>query len=236
MPITDNDRRGLQRDGTNTSEYNRLNFATEQQIRNSVNTAWIGRVDAVSTEDEPTASGTVDATQMVAQSDAEGQSLPMASVPALPYVRLQCGIAALIINPVPGDLFLFDTCKRDSSTVKQGTGEPQRAGSYRQFDVSDSVAVGAVHTKPPEVWIHIKQDKTVMIHAPEGVTIETDSKVTITAPGGVGITAPTVTMSGNLQVAGTITAGGDVKGGSISLQGHTHPGVDRGNSNTDPPQ
>ena len=189
MPITDNDRRGLQRDGTNTSEYNRLNFATEQQIRNSVNTAWIGRVDAVSTEDEPTASGTVDATQMVAQSDAEGQSLPMASVPALPYVRLQCGIAALIINPVPGDLLLFDTCKRDSSTVKQGT---QRAGSYRQFDVSDSVAVGAVHTKDPEVWIHIKQDKTVMIHAPEGVTIETDSKVTITAPGGVDITAPTV--------------------------------------------
>ena len=84
MTISDNDRRGLQRDGTNTSEYNRLNFATEQQIRNTVNTAWIGRVDAVSTEDEPTASGTVDATQMVAQSDAEGQSLPMASVPALP--------------------------------------------------------------------------------------------------------------------------------------------------------
>ena len=219
--INDNDHRGLQRDGTNTSEFNRLHFATEQQIRNSVNTAWIGRVDAVSTEDTPDASGTVDATQMIAESDAQGQSLPMASIPGLPYVRLQYGVAALIINPVPGDLMSFTVCKRDSSTVGADASEPQRAGSYRQFDLADSVAVGPVHTKRPEVWIHIKQDKTVQIHAPEGVTIETDSEVTITAP--------TVTISGDLHVAGDVTAGG------ISLRSHTHPGVDRGNASTDPP-
>ena len=227
--INANTHRGLQRDGTSASEYNRLSFAVEQQLQNSVSTAWIGRIDECSNADEVSGSGTVGATQMVAQSDAEGNSLPMASIPAMPYARYQHGIAAVIIDPVPGDLMAFISSKQDISGVNADTKEPQPAGSYRKFDQADSVAVGAVHTKAPEVYIWIKQDKTIYVKAPEGYTLETDADVSIKAGGTVTIDAAAVKINSDVTVSGDVTAG------DISLRGHTHPGVDRGDGNTDPP-
>lgn len=227
--ISDQNRRGLQRDGTATSEYNRLHFAIEQQVRNSVKTMWIGRIDSCDTPDGASPSGTVSATSMTAQSDAQGQSLPMASVGGLPHTRYQHGIAAIIINPVPGDLVAFGVCKRDISTIGQDTTEPQRAGSYRQFDEADSVALGSVHTKEPEVYIELKQDKTIKVICPEGYTLETDADVHIKASGSVIIDAPEVTISGNLTVQGEVTGNG------VVLSQHVHSGVDRGSSNTDRP-
>lgn len=226
--IDTNTRRGLMRDGTNTSPYNALNFAVGQQLQNDLNTAWIGRVDEV-TGGDTEGSGTLSATQLIAQSDAEGNALPMAPVPALPWVRYQHGIAAVIIDPVVGDIVALTSCKQDITPVTAGTTEPQRAGSYRKFDQSDSVAIGSIHTQAPEVYIHIKQDKTIAVIAPEGYTVETDANVKITASGSVTITAPTVTINGNLVVNGEATANG------VALSTHTHGGVDRGDSDTNPP-
>ena len=227
--ISDTNRRGLQRDGTSVSEYNRLHFAVEQQIRNTVKTAWIGRVDSCSTSDGATPSGSVSATNLTSQSDAEGNSLGMASVSDLPFARYQHGIAAIILNPVPGDIMAFAVCKRDISTINGETEEPQRAGSYRQFDEADSVALGSVHTKEPEVYIELRQDKTIRVICPEGYTLETDATVNIKASGGVTIDAPTVTITGNLSVNGEVTGKG------VALSAHVHSGVDRGSSNTNPP-
>jgi phage baseplate assembly protein gpV len=50
--------------------------------------------------------------------------------------------------------------------------------------------------------------------------------LTINAPSNVNITAPTVTMSGNLEVAGNITAGGVVTDSGCTLATHTHPIID----------
>lgn len=227
--INNTTHRGLQKDRTGTSDYNRLHFAIEQQIRNSVQTSWIGRIDGCDTPDGAEPSGSVNATNMTAQSDAEGHSLPMASVPGLPFVRYQHGIAAIIINPVPGDIMAFAACKRDISTISGDTREPQRAGSYRQFDEADSVAVGTVHAKAPEVYIELKQDKTIFVKCPEGYTLETDADVNIRAGGTVTIDASSVKINCDVSVSGDVTAGG------ISLRQHRHPGVDRGDSNTDPP-
>ena len=43
--------------------------------------------------------------------------------------------------------------------------------------------VGTIHTQAPQVYIHIKQDKTILIHAPQGLKIETDADVEIVAKG-----------------------------------------------------
>ena len=93
MAIDQNDKRGLQRPGTAESDFNELQYSIEQYLNNEVETAWIGRVDGCSTEGSgPT--GTADVTPMTAQSDAEGQALPMVSVPALPHTRLQASFTA----------------------------------------------------------------------------------------------------------------------------------------------
>ena len=58
----------------------------------------------------------------------------------------------------------------------------------------------------------------------------------------VNITAPTVNITGNVNITGkvttssTISAAGDVSAGGISLQGHTHGGVEPGGGSTGTPQ
>ena len=221
--IDDYTKRGLNTPYTDTGAYNALDFAMEQKLRNELQTVYIGRVDACSGKGSGSGSGAVSATQLTAQADASGKSLPMPSMTKLPYSRTQAGIAALIIEPVPGDIGVFACCKQDISGIKQGTAEPVPAGSYRSFSQSDSVMIGAIHTKTPEVWIEIKQDKTVIIHAPKGCKIESDETVEVTAKK-VDITAPEVNITGNVKVKGSITSTGDMGAGGISLQSHTHRG------------
>ena len=210
MAINEVDKRGLQRPGTSESDFNQLEYAIEQYLNNEVTTSWIGRIDSVTTEDGESGSGCADITPLTSQADAEGRSLPSVSVPQIPHTRLQSGIAAVIINPVPGDRVVCVSCKSDISTIDNSTEEPQRAGSFRTFDQSDSVAVGTIHTQKPTVYIELKQDNTIKIKAPEGVTIETDNTVTVKAKE-IKVTAdkvtydtPLVHMTHDLKVDGHI--------------------------------
>lgn len=61
------------------------------------------------------------------------------------------------------------------------------------------------------------------------VDLPAGGHVTIVAPGGV-------TIQGNVTVNGTIEASGDVTAGEISLQTHTHNGVEPGGGSTGEPQ
>ncbi len=221
--IDEHTKRGLDTPYTDTGAYNALDFAMNQKLKDGMQTSFVGRIDSCSGKGSEAGSGTVSATQLTAQADASGKSLPMPSMTKLPYTRLQGGIAAVIIDPVPGDICVFSCCKQDISGIKQGTSQPVPAGSYRSFSQSDSIAVGAIHTKTPEVWIEIKQDKTVIIHAPKGVKIETDETVEVTAKK-VDITAPEVSIKGNVKVAGSVTSTGDMSAGGKSYLSHTHKG------------
>lgn len=144
--IDDHTKRGLDTAYSDTGAYNALDFAMEQKLRNGLTTSFVGRVDACSGKGSDDGSGSVSATQLTAQADASGKSLPMPSMSKLPMSAFR-GIAALIIDPVPGDIALFSSCKQDISRIKQGTDAPVPAGSYRQFSQSDSVMVGAIHAK-----------------------------------------------------------------------------------------
>ena len=55
-------------------------------------------------------------------------------------------------------------------------------------------------------------------------------KISINADGTLNIVSPTVTITGNVVVNGTITATGEITGNSIPLSTHKHLGVTAGNS------
>ena len=119
--------------------------------------------------------------------------------------------------------------------------------------------VATVSNKAPEVWIEIKQDKTIVVHAPEGCTIETDKdvtinagqSVTISAAQGITLDAPQTTVKGNftatgekgsdigmtgtVNLRGSLTSTGDQVAGGISQIKHTHTGVEPGSGNTGGP-
>jgi len=177
---------------TNATPYNQLEFIIEQKIRQMVNTSALVRIDGCTSQGHKGPAGNVSATPLVAQTDADGNALPMASIPSMPHARMQGGIAAIIIDPVAGDIGVASFCKADSSTVKTGTTEPQRPGSFRAFDQADGMLVATVSNKTPEVWIELRQNKQIVIHAPEGVLIESDKTVYLKAEEKIVMDSPVV--------------------------------------------
>lgn len=247
---------GLRVFSTNTSEYNRMRFFVESILREILNTSALVRVDSCTAPGSGGPAGSVSATPLVAQTDAQGNKLPMASIPSLPFMRYQAGVAAIILDPVAGDQGVAVFFKNDSSTVGAGTSEPQRPGSTRSFSQSDGAYLPGVQNKTPTVWIELTQENTITIHAPQGVTVETDQNciinagqaVSITAGTECNITAPVINLNGALNsrgqeggnttatLYGTLNATENVTANGISLNSHTHSGVESGPNSTGGPQ
>lgn len=77
----------------------------------------------------------------------------------------------------------------------------------------------------------------VALYTDEGdkVVLKRDGVIELTAATKVRIVSPLVECTGDVDVAGTVTAGVDVIADGISLVGHVHSGVDAGLSNSGPP-
>lgn len=215
------------------SDYNAVNQQIEARIQ-QLETMFLGRVDSCQSSGVA-GSKTVGATPLTQMVDGNGNAYASPSYPALPHYRIQQGTAAIIMNPRPGDIGVFICSKRDISNISQGK-QPGPPGSTRSFSPSDAVMAGSIHTEDPTYYIDFSDQDKIVIHAPAGITIETDSKVTITASAGVEITAPTTKVNGDLEVTGTIKSDGQITGAEINFNTHTHPGIEPGGSNTGGPQ
>ena len=142
--------------------------------------------------------GTVDVLPLVNQIDGNGAGTPHGALHSLPYARIQGGANAVILDPVAGDIGIAVFCDRDISHVKV-TGKQGNPGSFRQNDMSDGVYLfTCISTSAPTQYIQF-------------------------TAGGINVVTPTFTVTGNLVVSGTATAGA---GGadSVTLQRHTHSG------------
>lgn len=72
--------------------------------------------------------------------------------------------------------------------------------------------------------------------APDGaITIHTSSTLVANADGGATVTAPTVTVNGDVSVDGDVTVSGDVVASGVSLVNHVHSGVQAGAAKTAKP-
>ena len=227
------------------SDYNAVNQQIEARIQR-LETMFLGRVDSCQSSGVA-GSKTVGATPMSQMIDGNGNAYASPSYPSLPHYRIQQGTAAIIMDPRPGDIGVFICSKRDISNVSQGK-QPGPPGSTRSFSPSDAVMVGSIHTKAPTYYISFEDQDKILIHAPAGVTIESDTAVTVKAPQVTIDAAETtikghVTVEGGLNVAGgsgaavdgSLTTTGDVTADGISLTSHTHSGVTPGGGNTGGP-
>lgn len=227
------------------SDYNAFNQQIEARIQR-LETMFLGRVDSCQSSGVA-GSKTVGATPMSQMIDGNGNAYASPSYPSLPHYRIQQGTAAIIMNPRPGDIGVFVCSKRDISNVSQGK-QPGPPGSTRSFSPSDAVMVGSIHTQVPTYYIDFSDQDKIVIHAPAGITIESDTAVTVKAPQVTIDAAETtikghVTVEGGLNVAGgsgaavdgSLTTTGDVTASGISLTSHTHSGVTPGGGNTGGP-
>lgn len=216
---------------TNTTMYNQLCYMVRQIIGEMVNTSALVSVGGVEGGGTGNPAGHVSATPLVAQTDAKGNALPMSPIPRLRFFRYQAGKAAIVLDPVAGDQGVAVYFKQDSSGVQDGAKEAVAPGSFRNFDQSDGVVFSGVQNQAPTVWIELTQDEKVIIHAPQGVTIETDETAEITAGEKVSITAPAIELNGAITShgqnggAGTMDINGTLTVDGINMNTHTHTGA-----------
>lgn len=228
--------KGARRLTSANSPMNAISFLIERMMAGGLNTCTVVRVKEV----DPNQARVV-VTPLVPQIDGEGNTLAPQPIYDVPYLRIQGGVAALIIDPAPGDIGFCVFAQRDISTVKltKDAGQP---GSLRTFDQADAIYLGGILNGAPTVLVELTQDGKAKLSAPGGFTIEapsTEITGTLHVVGAVScdstlhvvgaVTADsTLSVAGAVTAASTITAAGDVQGAGVSLATHLTTGVTPG--------
>lgn len=236
------------------SEFNALSYMIETLINQNICTADIVRVVNVT-------DGYVDVLPLITQVDAFDNAVQPAPLYHLPYRRVQGGRAALIIDPVVGDIGLAVYTKRDSSGLIKQQSVPSKPASFRTFNQADGFYIGGFLNQMPEVYLELTQEGTAVLSAPISVTIYSpDCEVNSSSfkvntsdfevnAALIKLNAGSTQVSGMLNVVGGISGGGGatmsggitntggtVTSNGITLETHTHGGVQSGGSDTGGPK
>lgn len=141
---------------------NLVDFQIQQALR-AVSTATIVKVQKVSVAGVVGPIGTLSALPLVDLVDGIGQESKHVDVVGLPYLRMQAGRSAIIMDPKVGDLGLVVFADRDVSAVKKNKKQSP-PGSRRRFNMADGIYVGTVlSSENPDVYIRFMEDGTVVV-------------------------------------------------------------------------
>ncbi len=177
---------GMLQPSTLWGVYNNLQFAIQQALA-KVQTAALVIVEACSNDGGLSPVGTVDVRILVNQINGQGVPTPHLTMYGLPYLRIQGGANAIIIDPQPGDIGIAVFASRDITNVKS-TKAQSNPGSYRMHDFSDGLYLGGVLNGTPSQYVQFSS---------AGVAILSPTAVTITAPsiviGDAGTSSPLMT-------------------------------------------
>lgn len=213
------------------SEYGTLQFIIQQMLFR-METCTLVKVIACTRAGGVAPWGTVDVQPLISQVAGSGQVVPHKPLYRLPYLRLQGGANAIIMDPEPGDIGLACFASRDISAMKQQSaidavkgGEPGvppgRGGGY---DISDGLYVGGYLNGTPTQYVAFSADG-IAIHSPVKVRITApiaevvaDTRITLQAPlielkGVVDQTDGDVSMGANVQIDGNLNVDGNISGG-----------------------
>jgi len=124
------------------SAYNATTFMIKQIVAR-INTATLVQVKSVTNSGGVSPVGSVDVLPLVNQVDGAGNPTEHVTVYGLPYVRIQGGTNAVIIDPKVGDIGVAVFASRDISTVKNAKKQ-SNPGSYRRFNMADGLYIGGV--------------------------------------------------------------------------------------------
>lgn len=202
--FSDNTPYSNQKYATANTPYNAIHFIIRNILRGEVNTAlpvivmevipkeekeeeqYQGESQGQEQEEEkedrfpqPDAVGFVKVLPLIAPYASKGtdgpQFLKPTYIPKIPYFRYQGGKAAVLCDPMPGDIGLAVFAQQDISllgkenegiesegAVGTGIGEGEdnefrkyvrNPGSFRTFSMSDGIYIGGLLNKAPDAWI-----------------------------------------------------------------------------------
>lgn len=203
MPSENDNYEGQQGAFAALDEVTRLQFIISQML-NDMQTISLVEVVAVTNDGGLSPVGTVDVRPLVHQMTGQRTGVPHGTIYKIPYMRLQGGSNAIILDPQVGDIGMCGFCSRDSSTVV-ATRKAALPASLRKYDWADGLYFGGFLNGVPVQYVRFSADG-----------------IEITSPTKVRIVAPLTEVEGDMVVSGDVTAGG------ISLKTHQHPYTDDG--------
>jgi hypothetical protein len=216
---------GQQTPGTNADESNAIIFLF-QRLLSRIRTLDLVKVISCTNAGGVSPVGTVNVQVLVNQMTGERQSVPHGTIYSVPYLRIQGGAHAVILDPQAGDIGLCGFCSRDISSVKASKAAAN-PGSYRMFDWADGVYIFGCLNGTPTQYVQFVAGGMNLV-SPTEITLQAPN-VTVNASTALTVTSPTAGFSG------AVTATDDVTGQTKSLHNHTHGGVTTGSGTTGPP-
>ena len=223
-------------------EYDKVISQFNSLITN-VNTAMPCKVVAIEKQEQRGVNivGFVDIQLMIEQTNGQKKGNETAIVCNVPYIRIQGGTNAVIIDPEINDLGVAIFSSRDITNFKEARRQTPPA-TWRKFSISDAIYIGGIRNQKPVQYIHFRNDgieiyspKRVHITTPtvlidsdnttintsenttinaNNATINTSAKTTINANGGCEINAET-TNNGNVKINGNTKISGNLLVGGI---------------------
>ena len=94
---------------------------------------------------------------LVQQIDGSNNVYPMGKIINVPYLRVQGGSNAIVIDPQVGDVGLCGFCERDISIVKR-TGELSAPDTRRKYDINSAVYMFTMMSGTPTQYIHFLEN------------------------------------------------------------------------------
>ena len=217
-----------QQTGADTAtEYATIQFIV-QSILSRVATATLVRVESCTNAGGLSSWGTVNVQPIISQVSGNNVAVQHGKLFRLPYLRLQGGTNAVVLDPQVGDIGLAVFCTRDiSSLKKQGNIDQIKAGnilgvppgSGRQYNMADGIYLGGMLNGVPSQFVRFSST---------GVEIVSPTKISLQAPE-IDLTASSKVV---IDSPANDIKGGGTKVDNKSFLSHTHGGVQSGGSNT----
>jgi hypothetical protein len=125
----------------------------------------------------PPTPATITVQPLVSQIDGNGYAVPHGNISGIPCARIQGGTAAIIVDPVAGDVGYVVCADRDSSVVvASGTNTTQNPGSRRRYNISDGVYCGSLlNSTAPTSYVWLKTDGTFVVSDKNNNVVESTS-------------------------------------------------------------
>lgn len=159
---------GQQLPSSGASEFNELSFVIKQAL-GRLQTATLVRVVSVKPPVSGAPIGFIDVVPMVEQMDARGEVVPHATIFNIPYLRMQGGVAAIIVDPVVGDIGVCVFANRDIEKVKK-TRKQSAPNTFRRFNFADGMYIGGMLNATPTHILKIS-DAGIEISSPAAVSV-----------------------------------------------------------------
>lgn len=167
MPVDTQQYYGQTDPTTNQGQWNAMRFMIRQQMSKLSTSLPVEVVSVIGGGVAPV--GLVNIRVLVASVTGDDRVVDYPEIPNVPYLRLQGGANAVILDPQPGDIGMACFCSRDISAVKNAR-KAAPPGSRRAYDFSDAMYCGGFLNAAPTQYIQFTEGG-ILVHSANGVKL-----------------------------------------------------------------